>query len=225
MTGVGYGLIRTWLNADREVPQGSDAAAGSRAGTARRLSWAVVGFALCAAAVPAGAQYPADAATGTLPPVEILANVRAAGYNPVSRPVQHGAVYHLFATDRYLFDVRLTVDARTGRVLGATRLAGASHGGPVYEGALPSAYPFLDRGGRPPVPPALVPEPGRRNAAATVTPRPPPRLHPDDGAGNTAAAAATPARQPAATAAQPPKSPQPAAAPQQPAMVPIAPLE
>src|SRR5450432_1215027 len=78
---------------------------------------------------PAGVMA-AQAAPGTsadlggLAPAEIIASVRSAGFDPLSRPLQRGGVYFLFAIDRQYADVRLTVDANSGRVLSATRLAG-----------------------------------------------------------------------------------------------------
>jgi len=142
-------------------------------------AWGIVGFVLVAA-VPGAAQPlapPGDIAPSyaeALPPYEIIASVRSAGFRPLSRPVQRGPVYVLFAVDRYFMDVRVTVDARSGRVLSATRLAGALYGGPGYDGhdVLPRpqtlGYPPLaerpPRGyERAPVPPADVPGygPGR----------------------------------------------------------------
>ena len=163
MAGVGRMLREmAWRQAQEgratELPRIS-----VRSRALRRCWWAVAASIVYLSSVPAGAQYPADAAGAALSPVQILASVRAAGFSPLSRPLQRGPVYELFATDRYLFDVRLTVDARTGRVLSATRLAGAIRGGPVYEGALPGEYPYQPAM-RAPIPPAPVPN--RRNATA-----------------------------------------------------------
>jgi hypothetical protein len=96
---------------------------------------------------PAGAA----ATTGTLPPAEILAEVRREGFYPVGRPVRRGRVYVLFAVDQDDFDVQLTVDAASGRVL---RVAGAiaRFGGPGQYG-----YRSIWRE-RPPVPPADTPD-------------------------------------------------------------------
>lgn len=69
--------------------------------------------------------WPAGAAVTMLQPAEILADVRREGFYPVSRPVQRGRVYILFAVDQDDFDVQLTVDAVSGRVL---RVAGAAAG-------------------------------------------------------------------------------------------------
>ena len=254
MAGVGR-MLRGWLGdrtgrtCDRTVSE------SVRSRALRGCGWAVVASMVYLASVPAGAQYPADAAGAALSPVQILASVRAAGFSPLSRPLPRGPVYQLFATDRYLFDVRLTVDARTGRVLSATRLAGVIRGGPVYEGALPGEYPY-QRAMRAPIPPA--PLPNRRNATAAQGQHalPPAQTEEAPTKGTAAApvggeqpAVATPGAQPvvATPAAQPLKPLQPAQSPQprpvpaqaavsaappaaprpqkQPAMVPIAPLE
>lgn len=80
---------------------------------------------------------------GALPPDEIIASVRSAGFDPVSRPIHRGGVYVLFAIDRYEVDVRVTVDAHSGRVLSAMRLAGEFRGEPGYgdDEAMPRALP------------------------------------------------------------------------------------
>jgi hypothetical protein len=95
---------------------------------------------------PAGAAAPG----GTLPPAEILAEVRRDGFYPVGRPVQRGRVYVLFAVDQDDFDVQLTIDAASGRVL---RVAGAvaRFGGPGHYG-----YRSVWRE-RPPAPPVDIP--------------------------------------------------------------------
>jgi hypothetical protein len=104
-----------------------------------------------------------------LPPYEIAASVRSAGFDPVSRPLHRGRVYVVFAIDRDDADVRLTVDARSGRVLSVTRLAGEVFDEPPgYDGGyappsrVPQGYvppyerpPHLSERG--PVPPADVP--------------------------------------------------------------------
>jgi hypothetical protein len=189
----------------------------------------------------------APQAGGALPPAEIVASVRSAGFDPLSRPLQRGAVYMLFAVDRYFMDVRLTVDARSGRVLAATRLAGASHGGPGYEGRL-APYERLSPGYEPaPIPPAAVPlqgprrppiegRDGRRAPAeragasdpaelarrsATPSPAPLPRARPDDVVSGDVKEPASPV--PVQPDARATARPEPAPAP--PTMVPIAPLE
>jgi hypothetical protein len=92
------------------------------------------------------APYGAAAApplVGALPPDEIIASVRSAGFDPVSRPMHRGGVYVLFAIDRYDVDVRVTVDAHSGRVLSAMRLAGEFRGEPGHgdDEAMPRALP------------------------------------------------------------------------------------
>src|ERR1700694_4638044 len=58
-----------------------------------------------------------------LPPHEILAMVRASGFDPVSRPVRSGRTFTLRAIDRYDLQLHLVVDARSGRVLSANEVA------------------------------------------------------------------------------------------------------
>jgi hypothetical protein len=69
-----------------------------------------------------------------LPPHEIVASVRSAGFDPLSRPIHRGGVYLVFAIDRYDADVRVTVDAHSGRVLSAMRLAGEVYDEPGHDG-------------------------------------------------------------------------------------------
>jgi hypothetical protein len=174
--------------------------------------------------------------SGTLPAAEILASVRSAGFDPLGQPRLRGPVYVVFATDRYLMDVQLRVDARTGRVLTATRLAGAAYGGPVYEGyGTPRLVAPGYAAGRPryepaPVPPGEVPlQRPRRPAETAKRATPVPRARPDDTvtgdvtaparAVESGGAAAAPAATPANAKPDQPRSPSP------PAMVPIAPLE
>jgi len=218
-------------------------------------AWSIVACALVAAAPavaqpmgPRGTEPPYGYGAGppsyedALPPYEILASVRSAGFRPLSRPVRRGPVYVVFAADRYLVDVRVMVDARTGRVVSATRLAGALSGGPGYDGhdVMPRSqtlgYPPLadhpPRGyERPPVPPANVPgvpdvpptaDAGRHLPSARA---PLPRSRPGDAVTGSVKEGQPSAETP--SAATPPAVPGAAAAtpPQQPAMVPIAPLE
>jgi hypothetical protein len=181
---------------------------------------------------------------GGLAPSEIIASVRSAGFDPRSRPFQRGGVYFVFAVDRHSMDVRVTVDASSGRVLSATRLAGTRYGGPGYDGheVLSRTYE------RPPVPPADIPNRGvARNAgvAPSSSPRAPlPRSRPGDVITETATEApAQAAPRPAAppgglgdttaeasplppSSATAPSAPPPTPSrPQPPTMVPIAPLE
>jgi hypothetical protein len=70
---------------------------------------------------------------GPLLPAEVLAEVRREGFYPVSRPVQRGRVYVLFAVDQDDMDVKLTVDAASGRILWVAG-AVAHLGGPGHYG-------------------------------------------------------------------------------------------
>jgi hypothetical protein len=142
------------------------AVAAPTVGTAQTLVPAadITPYGLPAAPPLVGAPF-----VGVLPPGEIIACVRSAGFDPVSRPMHRGAVYVVFAIDRYDADVRLTVDARSGRVLSATRLAAERYDDPGYGGyalaprAIPPGYPppyqrppqFYERDL--PMPPADVP--------------------------------------------------------------------
>src|SRR5262249_33766025 len=78
------------------------------------------------------AAWPAALGVGTLAPKEILAEAQQAGFEPISRPVQRGRVYVLFAVDPYDMDVKLTVDAGSGRVLWVTGIIGPRYGGAKY---------------------------------------------------------------------------------------------
>jgi hypothetical protein len=109
--------------------------------------------------------WPAGVAAiaGTLPPAEILAEVRREGFYPVGRPAHRGRVYVLFAVDQDDFDVQLTVDAASGRVLRVAS-AVARFGGPGHYG-----YRSIWRQ-RPPVLPADI-SPARNSSGAAGTRR------------------------------------------------------
>jgi hypothetical protein len=116
---------------------------------------------------------------GVVAPDEIVSVARHAGFVPRSRPVLRGAAYVMFATDHYLMDVRLTIDARSGRLLAATRLAGSAYGGPVYEGldVLPQTLPRTYSPAYEPPPPAYdrTPAAPANVPLANVQPRAPSR--------------------------------------------------
>src|ERR1700722_8502949 len=68
----------------------------------------------------AAAQSPGPApapAYGALPPVRIAAIVRAAGFDPLFRPMRQGDTYVLRALDRNEVEYRLVIDAFTGRTI------------------------------------------------------------------------------------------------------------
>jgi hypothetical protein len=170
-----------------------------------------------------------SATAGTLAPPEIVTEVRRAGFEPISRAVQRGPVYVLFALDDDM-DVKLTVDARSGRVLSVTDVIGRPYGLPGYYG-----YHPLSRYERPPIPPGDIPNigPGRNNSRldrtnASVRRSPPlPRTRP---VGLTSAVGkeSAPPAQNATNAAAPGRSdvaPAAKSPPAPPTMVPVAPLE
>jgi len=205
----------------------------------RGALWPVVAIFVAASPVlaPAQSSYPtmpvagASATAGMLGPWEIMAAVRRAGFDPISRPVQRGHVFLLRAVDQDDADVRLTVDAGTGRVLWIGGVAAMPYGGPDYYGG----YRPWSGYARPPMPPANIPNtgPGRTSFApakntASIQHSPPlPRTRP--------ANLASGAKQPAPVAQSEPKAAAPSqsnalpatptASPAQPTMVPVAPLE
>ena len=63
--------------------------------------------------------YPGAARPGTagLPPHEILAIMRSTGLEPLSRPLRFGPVYALRAVNPSSREVKVIVDARSGRIL------------------------------------------------------------------------------------------------------------
>jgi hypothetical protein len=117
-------------------------------GVARDTNWPVV-----------GASAPLD----MLAPPQIEAAVRRAGFEPTSRAVQRGRVYVLFALDPYDMDVKLSVDAGSGRVLWVTDATG-----PRYAGAGYYSYHPWSRYERPPPPPGDIPNirPGKNNSGS-----------------------------------------------------------
>ena len=138
-----------------------------------------------------------------MPPQEVYAVLRANGFSPLGIPHQRGYVYTISAIDRAGEDGRLTIDARTGRIL---RFVPASRWGgnfeedaappPIYgpQSALPP--PTAIRGV--PRPPASVP----RVASQTVPmPKPAPTRPAPDSSQQSAAVAvpAKPVEAPAAT--------------------------
>jgi hypothetical protein len=156
-----------------------------------------------------------------LPPYEIVALVRSAGLDPVSRPVRQGPVYVLRALSPAGQEVRVVVDARMGRIVKVAAVAPTDPGAFAPPESIPSARPVPDTnapGSRiatmppgsdddfepvRPGAPAVVPRPPARTAAKPPPlPRPRPKeaviaapKEADDGApaaAATAAAAAAP---------------------------------
>jgi hypothetical protein len=158
----------------------------------------------------------------TLAPSEIMMEVRRTGFEPISRPVQRGSVYVVVALDGDDLDVRLTIDAHSGRLLWVADVRGTRYGG--YYG-----YPAGPRRVRPPVPPVDIPSsgPDRNNlrpdtTAAFVRPSPPlPRTRPGELTSAVNKESAVPA--PAAAPVNPDVAPAAKLPPV--TMVPVAPLE
>jgi hypothetical protein len=154
-----------------------------------------------------------------LAPLQITMEVRRAGFEPISRPVQRGPVYVLSALDGDDIYVRLTVDARSGRLLSVAEIGSTRYGG--YYG-----YPAWLRQGRPPVPPADIPNIGMNNSRpdiAAVRRSPPlPRTRPGELTSAVNKQSAAPAQ---ATAPVPPDVAPATKPPVAPTMVPVAPLE
>jgi hypothetical protein len=231
---------------------------------ARLLAGAVAGLA-CAFPVGAGAQVSgADAgrpygaqtfASGppayaggpryAVPSDQISANVRAAGLEPLSRPVLRGAVYYLRAVNRARTEMRVAIDARSGRVLSATRVAYEPPAPPAagepgqapapapapapryepyvsgrgYSEAAPVPPADVPVEGRP-MPPGRVPNYGVTSPAKRVAAQPPlPRARPGESGEVTGSVSEAPAAKPESA----PSAPNPV--PAKPVMVPIAPLE
>ncbi|MBI4275584.1 MAG: hypothetical protein HY659_12885 [Rhizobiales bacterium] len=105
---------------------------------------------------------PPQAAIDGLPPYEIITIIRSLGFNPIGRPVRQGPAYVLHAVDRYDREIRVVVDARSGRVQSTVPVipAGAWRQGPGpgawREGRPYSRDPSFDPRdsyyGRPPLP-------------------------------------------------------------------------
>lgn len=153
------------------------------------LSAPVTAVFLALTALPASAQYVADA----LPPFEVMAIVRSAGMDPLHRPVWKGGYYVLRAVNPYGEEVRVIIDAREGRIV-SIRPSGSQPLDVARPGPR-GAYPvpdydddgeFYDEGGRRLVPPQLSPpvisaprtKPQTRQAAIDPSSLPLPRPKP-----------------------------------------------
>jgi hypothetical protein len=241
---------------DDDSPEAGQLNGRPKGGKMRSIKWALGSALVILAAMPPGlalaqssgvardiAWPPAgvSATLGMLAPPEIEAAVRRAGFEPISRPLQRGRVYVLFALDPYDMDVKLTVDAGSGRVLWVTGVIGTRFGGIGYY----SNHPW-SRYERPPMPPGNIPNiwPGKNNSgsgrsSASMRPALPlPRTRPADLTSAAAKETALPP-QPAQPAREgrevgEPKTTAPVrsdvapaakALPMAPTMVPVAPLE
>jgi hypothetical protein len=101
---------------------------------------------------------------------QITANVRVAGLQPLSRPVLRGAIYYVRAVNSAHAETRVAIDARSGRILSATRVAREPPARPASE---PGPQPHVSGGGYSEAPPAVLPlenramPPGRMPEAPT----------------------------------------------------------
>lgn len=87
---------------------------------------------------------PPSPANGFVSPYEIVRTVRAAGFQPLSRPLREGASYVLRATNFRGIPMRVVLDARTGVIRDATRIlsATAAAGAPAAVTPPPAAAPW-----------------------------------------------------------------------------------
>lgn len=80
------------------------------------------------ASAPRAVPPPPKPANGFVSPYEIVRTVRAAGLQPLSRPLREGGSYVLRATDFRGIPMRVVLDARTGVIRDATRIIAVSDG-------------------------------------------------------------------------------------------------
>jgi hypothetical protein len=155
-----------------------------------------------------------------LPPYEILAIVRSAGLDPVSRPARQGPVYVLRALNPAGQEVRVVVDARMGRIVKVVAVAPTDPGAFAPPASIPPGRAVPDSNGPAsrsaalpsgidddtdfeplhPGAPGILPRPPARTAAK---PPPLPRARPKEAAVAAPSASAAPiaAAAPAATPA------------------------
>jgi hypothetical protein len=81
----------------------------------------VLAASLSVAAARAGGQEAVDAAD-CLPPDEIVATVRALGFDPTTQAYRRGPFYVLHALDPYGFQVRVVADAQFGDIVSIAQL-------------------------------------------------------------------------------------------------------
>jgi hypothetical protein len=202
---------RSWRDDDRIEPGRAvvKTCLNTRASIGLLLILCAAPFGWAASAEPAG--MTPGAAADALPPREVLARVRASGFDPVSRPFRSGRAFTLRALDRYDSELNLVVDARTGRVLSANEVAApryAAQRGPVpaygpYEAPVYARiFGSPEAGFGSPRPPRVVP--GAQGVPANVkpqeqagapTPLPRPRPYVVEATGSVPAAADMPVAQ------------------------------
>ena len=93
----------------------------------QQIAYAVLAALTLAAPAAAEPIRPArSAAPGVLPPYEIVTIIRSTGLDPLGRPMRRGAIYALHAIGRDGDEVRVLVNARSGKIVSVTPLATAS---------------------------------------------------------------------------------------------------
>lgn len=133
-------------------------------------------------ALASSATFASDIYGGAvLPAFEVNTIVRSMGFDPTGAPVRRGPVYVIRALDDDDIPLRITVDARSGRVLAVTELApddpfnapGRIGSYPIPPGrvaSVPEYRPAPTYGT--PRPPSAAPAPVRQSAVTPRTPSP-----------------------------------------------------
>jgi hypothetical protein len=130
-----------------------------------------------------GPRYGVGYAPAVLPPHEIYAILREAGFSPLGAPQQRGLVYTVAAIDRRGEDGRMVIDARSGRILRfmpAYQMGDRMNEGVVARYGPQAALPELPQYRRPPfdanaartagnAPSAAAPAPKQKVASRTAT--------------------------------------------------------
>jgi hypothetical protein len=135
----------------------------------RLLACAAAGLA-CTFPGLAGAQV-------SVPLDQITAHVRASGLQPLSRPMLRGVVYYVRAINPARAEMRVAIDARSGRVLSATRVAHKLPARTASEpGPAPQPQPSVIGRGYSEGPPAVLSVESRTMPPGTVPDAPAPKL-------------------------------------------------
>ena len=93
----------------------------------QQIAYAVLAALALAAPAVAEPMRPAqNAAPGVLPPYEIVTIIRSTGLDPLGRPMRRGAIYALHAIGRDGDEVRVLVNARSGKIIKVTPVETAS---------------------------------------------------------------------------------------------------
>lgn len=120
----------------------------------QRIVYAVLAALTFAAPATAEPRRLQGSAAGVLPPYEIVTIIRSTGLDPLGRPARRGANYVLHAIDEVDREVRVVVQARSGRIVSVTPVATASPMPP--RGVIAGPYePMPSADYLPPEPPDL----------------------------------------------------------------------